>query len=62
MSDRRPQSRSVGGRAAASVPKGLMAKTLSGTGLRPNVPTSSPADRAGARAFEHEEDTFTEAH
>ena len=63
MSDRRPPE-SLGGEEGRRLPysKGLMAKTLSGTGLRPERAYELARLIEKELVREHEEDTFTEAH
>jgi 2-phosphoglycerate kinase len=63
MSDRRPPE-SLGGEKGRRLPysKGLMAKTLSGTGLRPERAYELARLIEQELVREHEEDTFTEEH
>jgi 2-phosphoglycerate kinase len=63
MSDRRPPE-SLGGDEGRRLPysKGLMAKTLSGTGLRPERAYELARLIEQELVREHEEDTFTEEH
>ncbi|MGI8606049.1 MAG: hypothetical protein ACR2L0_02675 [Gaiellaceae bacterium] len=63
MSDRRPPE-SLGGEEGRRLPysKGLMAKTLAGTGLRPERAYELARLIEQELVREHEEDTFTEEH